>query len=162
VNAGFPLEPGQGYYRYSANHGSNLAADKGLLNYAQAGVLSLIINFASDWNRFYPDHPIGIGDLGERGGGGNINRHPGSGHANGRIIDIRPMTITGGSGDTGRTNITDPNYSRDLTNELVQGLMSTMAVERILFNDTQINNVTSSPGHDNHLHVVFRSGAGCN
>jgi hypothetical protein len=105
---------------------------------------------------------MGIGDLGERGGGGDYNRHLGSGHAGGRIIDIRPMTITGGSGDTARTNITDPNYSRDLTNELVQGLMSTMAVERILFNDTQINNVKSSPGHDNHLHVVFRSGAGCN
>lgn len=44
--------------------------------------MAALINLGSDWNQNHPNHPIGIGDLGEMGGAPNFNRHPAAGHPN--------------------------------------------------------------------------------
>jgi RHS repeat-associated protein len=53
INAQFPSESGQGYYAYDSANG----------RYGQPGVISTLVNFASNWNLDHPDNPIGIGDI---------------------------------------------------------------------------------------------------
>lgn len=129
-------------------------------------MVAAMTNLASDWNQKHPNDPIGIGDLSQFGGGFN-KMHPGEGHKGGVIVDIRPMRNDGAmSGTTFRSS----DYNRSLTQELVNDLRALTdqkgpLVEKILFNDGKVQGVTpvrkDRGVHDNHLHVVFRSGIGC-
>jgi hypothetical protein len=74
-------------------------------------------------------------------------------HRTGRNVDLRPLRVDNAHGPT---SIGDPTYSREGTRDLVQALLANSSVQRILFNDTEIQGVRRSPGHDNHLHVEIR------
>ncbi|MBX7224039.1 MAG: hypothetical protein K1Y36_29255 [Blastocatellia bacterium] len=150
-----PGTGGPGFYRYSPRTGENLAADGTLMSSAKPAVISAMVELAAQWNNRHPSHPIGIGDMSGPDGKGDWSRHPGSGHAGGNIIDVRPMTKNGGSGNQGKTQIGANSYDRALTSELVQLLFQSGKVKTILFNDGQIKGVHFAKGHDDHLHIVF-------
>ena len=79
---------------------------------------------------------------------------PGHGsHRRGIDVDIRPLRK-----DKQKAPVTihDNQYSREMTKQLVGLLQKDPNVQLILFNDSQIPGVRSSPGHDNHLHVRFK------
>jgi penicillin-insensitive murein DD-endopeptidase len=59
------------------------------------------------------------------------------------------------------TNISSTDYSSSITNDLVQSIRNLSGVRTILFNDSTIPGVRPFKGHDNHMHVVFRTRAGC-
>ena len=152
-------EGGQGWYRYP-NRG------KKRIDYGQPGVVAALTNLASAWNLKHPNHPLGIGDLSQFGGGFN-KMHPSEGHKNGVIVDLRPIRQDGAQQ---RVTYHSPDYDRALTQELVNDLLALTdqkgsLVTEILFNDAKVigvTRVTNDNGvHDNHLHVEFRSGIGC-
>ena len=62
----------------------------------------------------------------------------------------------------GPTNINARTYNAQLTNTLVQGLRALPGIQRILFNDPNIQGVSPARGHSDHLHVEFVSGVNCN
>jgi RHS repeat-associated protein len=124
--------------------------------FGRTSVVVSLQDFAAVWNQAHPNHPINIGDIALRGGYGDHNRHPKSGHKGGGHVDIRPMTNEGG---TARTTYKSSNYNRALTDELVQSLKQIPGVKSIVFNDPQIQGVKRDKKgvkvHDNHLHVQF-------
>ena len=66
------------------------------------------------WQRAHPRGPrLGIGDLSVRGGG-PMRGH--ASHQHGLDVDIRPLR---GDGREGPTTIRSPEYSRALTQQLV-------------------------------------------
>jgi RHS repeat-associated protein len=145
---------GPGYYTYTGSQNRRL-------EYGQPGSVNSLIQVTTDWSQRHPNNPIGIGDFGEQSGKGNFARHPGSGHAGGFIVDIRPLRNDGAAGQGARTDIYSSTYSRNLTADLVKSLYATGCVQTILFNDKTISRTKYSKGHHNHLHVVFKPGCGC-
>jgi conjugal transfer mating pair stabilization protein TraG len=66
-------------------------------------------------------------------------------------VDIRPMRSDGINGDT---KWTDPNYSQDLTLQLIQDIRANGNVDKIFFNDPELIKegiVKPWPGRDNHF-----------
>jgi Penicillin-insensitive murein endopeptidase/Putative peptidoglycan binding domain len=133
---------GTGYYAYSPS----------TQQYGHPATIRAIQAIGAAWQRAHPRGPrIGIGDLSVRGGG------PMRGHAShqrGLEVDIRPLRADGR--DT-PTTIRSPEYSRALTQELVDLIRANrvLRVRSILFNDPKVRGVQHWPGHDNHLHVRF-------
>lgn len=133
---------GAGYYTYGpADH-----------KYGQAHVVAAITAFASRWAEEHPEWRFGIGDLSRRGGG-DTPRH--SSHETGLNIDIRPLRRDGLHQPV---TIRDRAYSRERTRALVEGFLTIPEVERILFDDEEIDDVKPWPGHHNHLHLNFKPG----
>ena len=87
--------------------------------------------------------------------GGPFDNHSATGgHSDGSAVDVRPIRK---DGQQGKVTWQSPDYDREATQRLVDGLRSTGKVERILFNDPNIRGVTpSDEKHDNHLHVQFK------
>lgn len=75
-------------------------------------------------------------------------------HQDGKDVDIRPMR---NDGVAGPTNYQSSNYSRQLTQQLVNIILQDPNVELIWFNDPNITGVTAQPGHDHHLHVKYKN-----
>lgn len=104
------------------------------------------------WQSTHPQGPrIGIGDISFQGGG---KMSPHKSHQKGVDIDISIMRNDRVESGTRYQN---SNYSRALTQELVNLIRANtvLKVERIYFNDPQVQGVRRWPGHDNHLHVRF-------
>lgn len=104
------------------------------------------------WLSRHPQGPrIGIGDISFRGGG---KMSPHKSHQKGVDVDISIMRNDRVESGTQYQN---SNYSRALTQELVSLIRANtvLKVERIYFNDRQVQGVKPWPGHDNHLHVRF-------
>ncbi len=133
---------GEGYYTYDrADHRygnqstvNELRASSGL--WAQAG-----------------GTPVGIGDLGKRGGG-DTSRH--DGHERGNEVDIRPFRA-----DQSRGPVTwqDPNYDRDQTREYIRFMKERNPGLTVLFNDPVLikEGLTKKwRDHDNHMHLKFK------
>lgn len=131
---------GTGWYHY---------LDDGSDDYGTANAIAQLKKVAADWNALGYGVRIGIGDI-SRPHGGDFPPH--SSHTNGLDADIRCV----------RSDIEDAcdwrnaGYSRTRTQKLVDMLLATGQVERILFNDPNITGVTAYTGHDNHLHVDFK------
>lgn len=130
---------GSGYYLYSNQDRcwGTPAAIQSIRNLAAALVRSGI--------------EIAVGDISFAQGG---RMSPHGSHRRGIDVDIRPQRI-----DQARlpVNITDPNYSRERTNTVVQELRKDENLALILFNDQKIEGVRFWEGHHNHLHIRFKS-----
>lgn len=92
---------------------------------------------------------IGVGDISFANGG---RMPPHGSHRRGTDVDIRPQRA---DGRRAPVQITDPNYSRDRTRQVVEALQRDPNLKLILFNDTKIPGVRYYEGHHNHLHVRF-------
>lgn len=94
---------------------------------------------------------LGIGDISLQRGG-EMRGH--TSHQKGLDIDIRPLRL---DGKEARCDIRESTYSRVRTQKLVDILRRDPNLSMILFNDTQILGVQKANGHDNHLHVRYKS-----
>lgn len=115
---------------------------------------------AEAWLAAHPQGPrIEIGDISFQGGG---RMPPHKSHNRGVDVDIR---LIRNDGREGGSNFRAANYSRSLTQELVNLIRanSALTVKLVYFNDPAVRGVTDQPGHDDHLHVRFcaPSDTGC-
>lgn len=120
--------------------------------YGLPETIQALQSIAAAWQRAHPEGPrIEIGDISFQGGG-PMPRH--KSHQRGVDIDIR---LIRNDGREGGTNFRAANYSRSLTQELVNLIRANglLTVKYVFFNDPSVRGVTDQSGHDNHLHVRF-------
>lgn len=94
---------------------------------------------------------IGIGDISYHNGG---HMPPHDSHTRGVDVDIRPLR---NDSKEDRCTIHETTYSRENTKKLVELVSEDTNLKSILFNDSKIAGVKYWKGHDNHLHVRFKS-----
>jgi len=94
---------------------------------------------------------IAIGDISFQNGG---HMAPHDSHTRGVDVDVRPLR---NDGIEGRCTIHETVYSRANTKKLVELVHEDPNLKSILFNDTKIVGVKQWSGHDNHLHIRFKS-----
>lgn len=138
-------ERGRGYVTH------NREAD-GADQYGRASTVETIKRLGEAWAARHPNAPISVGDLSRRGGG-PFPPHPD--HQNGNEVDFRPFTDNGLAEPT---NIFAPNYSRELTRELVLLIKGLNPKAVIRFNDPALVSeglTTRAFGHDSYLHVLL-------
>jgi hypothetical protein len=152
VNSQLPAV-GPGFYPYYATDArGRLDNPPGYHRYGLPEVIRAIQSIAAEWLRLNPRGPrLGIGDL-SLIGGGPTPRH--GAHQRGLEVDIRPPRSDGRELPA---TFRDPNYSRVLTQQLVELINRNpiLRVRVILFNDPGIRGVTPYAGHNDHLHVGF-------
>jgi peptidoglycan L-alanyl-D-glutamate endopeptidase CwlK len=152
VNAQLPAA-GLGFETYYASDSRGRPdIPPGYHRYGLREVCRAIEGIAAEWYRRHAQGPrLGIGDL-SLVGGGPTPRH--GAHQRGLEVDIRPLRS---DGRLLPVTFNDPNYSRSLTQELVDVITRNpiLPVRVILFNDPGVSGVRAYPGHDNHLHVGF-------
>jgi murein endopeptidase len=119
-----------------------------------------LIHIATHWYGAHPTGPrIIISDISKEGGGllcfSNGKCH--KSHQIGLDVDIRPMRKDGKDSYPAALSYNDPNYSLELTTELVDVIRNNgfLAVNTIAFLDKRIPNLSRWAGHDKHLHVRF-------
>ena len=141
--------------------------------YGRRSTIDKIIKLGKDWDRTHGSNPgIGIGDISLKGGGDFFynpphTQPPHEGHKTGLEVDIRPMRKDGTRQGVS-WNVTNkdkdkevnPDYSRELTRDLVNKIISIGDVAVILFNDEVLLKEISRPlifaaDHNNHLHVKY-------
>jgi hypothetical protein len=147
-----PASGGIGWYRYDTGDMSKSR----ISHFGTEQTVQAVIDVAGSMNRNAPNFPIGVGDL-SSAMGTNLGRH--KTHIGGKNVDVRPLRKDGGQQPT---NIKDPNYSHEKTLLLIDAFLAHRNVDRILFNDAEIikkrkPRVQSSPGHDNHLHIIMKN-----
>jgi hypothetical protein len=147
-----PVNGGLGWYRYDTG---DLNKSR-FMHFGTAATVQAVFDIAASVAHGMPGWVIGVGDL-STAMGTNLGRH--ATHLHGTNVDVRPLRKDGARIPT---SITDPNYSRDHTSLLVDAFLAHRNVNKVLFNDSQIiqsrtPRVHSSPGHDNHLHVIMKS-----
>ena len=121
--------------------------------YGRPELIGFIQKVAAAWAARHPGHEIVIADLSLRGGG-PFSAHGGD-HQDGREVDIWPVT---NNGDAEPTNIYAPNYSRELTVELINLIRQTAPTAVVYFDDPPLvssNLVSATLDHNNHMHVIL-------
>jgi RHS repeat-associated protein len=126
-------------------------AGKTTQRFGRESTIAFIEEVGDQWSHLYPDGPeIRITAISANGGG----RIPKStSHQTGVDIDVG---VVRADGEPGGTTISQPSYSRPLTQHLVTRMHATGMVDVILFNDPIIRGVSLYAGHDNHLHVRLK------
>ncbi|HZB46054.1 MAG TPA: penicillin-insensitive murein endopeptidase, partial [Pyrinomonadaceae bacterium] len=121
--------------------------------YGRPELLDLVRAVAAEWARRHPDRKLVVGDLSLRGGG-PFARH-GSEHQDGREVDIWPVT---NNGRPEPTNVFAPNYSRELTTELIKIIHQVNPRAAVYFDDPALVSdglVRATLDHNNHMHVTL-------
>ncbi len=94
---------------------------------------------------------IAVGDISLQNGG---HMAPHDSHTRGVDVDIRPLRD---DGVEGRVAYQENAYSRERTQRLVDLVHEDPNLKSILFNDPRVSGVKPWAGHDNHLHIRFKS-----
>jgi hypothetical protein len=114
--------------------------------------------FARDWRQTGHDQLLRIGETSVNGGG-PIAGHSGEGHRNGFAIDIGLFRYD--SLDKGTTINERGVYNQAATRDLVEHLLMSPDVTRIMFGDSYFNGrskyVLDKEGHSDHVHVEFKN-----
>jgi energy-coupling factor transporter ATP-binding protein EcfA2 len=121
--------------------------------YGRPELISLLQKVAAAWAASHPGHEIVIADMSLKGGG-PFPSHGGD-HQDGREADIWPVT---NNGDSEPTNIYAPNYSRELTVELINLIKQTAPAAVVYFDDPPLVSgglVRATLDHNNHMHVIL-------
>jgi hypothetical protein len=121
--------------------------------YSRAELADFVRKVAAEWDKRHPDLKLIVGDLSLRGGG-PFSIHGGD-HQDGREVDIWPLT---NNGQLEPTNIYAPNYSRELTIELIHLIRQVSPRAVIYFDDpalVSIGVVSANLDHNNHLHILL-------
>ncbi|HEX7312834.1 MAG TPA: tetratricopeptide repeat protein [Pyrinomonadaceae bacterium] len=121
--------------------------------YGRRELIDFVRAIAGEWNKRHPDLKLVVADLSLRGGG-PFARH-GSEHQDGREADIWPVS---NNGRPEPTNIYAPNYSRELTTELIQIIHRLNPAAIVYFDDPQLVSaglVRATLDHNNHMHVLL-------
>ncbi len=125
--------------------------------------IEVMMNIARAWISD-PRHtqPLEYGDISRPGG---INTPDHSTHTTGKAFDVR-LQRKDNSSSGGFSYTQSSIYSRDLTKEFILFVVRLYPGTTFLFNDPQLerfdddtkNLVTSSYGHNDHLHVMLSGG----
>ncbi|HEX8338628.1 MAG TPA: penicillin-insensitive murein endopeptidase, partial [Pyrinomonadaceae bacterium] len=121
--------------------------------YGRPEFVELIREVAAEWSRRYPDLKLVVTDLSLRGGG-PFPEHGGD-HQDGREVDIWPVT---NNGQAEPTNIYAPNYSRQLTTELINLIREVNPSAVVYFDDPPLvaaGLVRATLDHNNHMHILL-------
>jgi hypothetical protein len=121
--------------------------------YGRPELISLLQKVAAAWAASHPGQEIVIADMSLKGGG-PFPSHGGD-HQDGREVDIWPVT---NNGDAEPTNIYAPNYSRELTVELINLIKQTAPTAVVYFDDPPLVSsglVRATLDHNNHMHVIL-------
>ncbi len=121
--------------------------------YGRAELVDFVKTVAAEWAKRHPDLKLVVGDLSLRGGGPFASH--GGDHQDGREVDFWPLT---NNGQPEPTNIYAPNYSRELTTELIHLIRLANPAAIIYFDDltlVSVGAVSSTLDHNNHLHVLL-------
>ncbi|HEX8723718.1 MAG TPA: penicillin-insensitive murein endopeptidase, partial [Pyrinomonadaceae bacterium] len=121
--------------------------------FGRAEFVELLRNVAGQWAARHPGQKFVVADMSLRGGG----PFPGHGgdHQDGREADIWPLTNNGAAEPT---NIYAPNYSRELTRELIELIHRTSPAAVVYFDDPELVSaglVRATLDHNNHMHVLL-------
>jgi len=117
---------------------------------AIAVVLASLAIFTSAWGQSGLP-PMQIGDMSNADGSPVPGHLPDGDHSLGTSFDVRPMRK---DGQMLGVRWQDPNYDREMTQRLVDTLLNTGGVTRVIFSDPQIRGITRYRGFDDHLHVT--------
>jgi tetratricopeptide (TPR) repeat protein len=121
--------------------------------YGRAELIGFIQKTAAEWAARHPGQEFVVADMSMRGGG-PFPAHGGD-HQDGREVDIWPVT---NNGDSEPTNIYAPNYSRELTTELINLIKQTAPSAVVYFDDPPLvasGLVRATLDHNNHMHVLL-------
>jgi energy-coupling factor transporter ATP-binding protein EcfA2 len=121
--------------------------------YGRPEFVAFLQKVASAWDSRHPGHKLVIADMSLRGGG-PFPAH-GADHQDGREADIWPAT---NNGDAEPTNIYAPNYSRELTVELINLVKQTAPTAVVYFDDPPLvadGLVRATLDHNNYMHVIL-------
>jgi tetratricopeptide (TPR) repeat protein len=122
-------------------------------SYGRPELNKLITSVAAAWAARHPNFKLVVGDL-SRQGGGPLPPHGGD-HQDGREVDIWAVAINGISEPT---NIFAPNYSRDLTTELIKLIQQTNPNAVVYFDDDPLvvaGLARATLDHSNYMHVIL-------
>ena len=143
ISAQLPVE-GKGYFVFN----NNLEHI-----YGRPELINLVTSVAAAWAVRHPNQKLVVGDLSQRGGG-PLPPH-GDDHQDGREVDIWAISNTGASEPT---NIFAPNYSRELTTELIKLIQQVNPQAVVYFDDGPLaaaGLVKATVDHSNYLHVIL-------
>jgi tetratricopeptide (TPR) repeat protein/energy-coupling factor transporter ATP-binding protein EcfA2 len=121
--------------------------------YGRPATIEFVRNVAAAMVARRPGIKLIIGDISLRGGG-PFPPH-GLDHQDGREVDIWPVT---NNGVAEPTNIYAPNYSRDLTTELIKLIRQTNPNAVVYFDDPPLITaglVQGTLDHNNYMHVLL-------
>lgn len=123
-------------------------------HFGQAATIAAILNVASAWIEAHTTLPVSIGQISHKGGG---PMPPHKSHKLGIDVDVRPLRK---DGKNASVTITDPQYDRTTTTELIKLWWKKAPVQAIFFNDPEVIQKNLSrfvDGHNNHFHVRLRT-----
>jgi hypothetical protein len=121
--------------------------------YGRRELVDFVRAVAAEWARRHPNLKLVVGDLSLRGGGPFPNH--GSDHQDGREVDFWPVTD---NGHPEPTNIYAPNYSRELTTELIKIIRQLKPSAVVYFDDPPLVSdglVRATLDHNNHMHILL-------
>jgi tetratricopeptide (TPR) repeat protein len=122
--------------------------------YGRPELIGLLQKVAAQWAARHPGQKLVVADMSLRGGG-PFPAHGGD-HQDGREADIWPAT---NNGEAEPTNIYAPNYSRDLTVELINLIKQTSPTAVVYFDDPPLvasGLVKATLDHNNYMHVLLQ------
>ncbi|HEX3559285.1 MAG TPA: penicillin-insensitive murein endopeptidase [Pyrinomonadaceae bacterium] len=120
--------------------------------YGRPATIEFVQSVAAAWAMRHPDLKLVVADISRQGGG---PFPPHLDHQDGREVDIWPVT---NNGVAEPTNIFAPNYSRDLTTELINLIKQTNPNAAVYFDDPSLvaaGLARSTLDHNNYMHVLL-------
>jgi hypothetical protein len=121
--------------------------------FGQQSTIDAAIRVAAAWNQKHPNRPFSIGQISKKGGG---PMPPHKSHQLGVDVDVRPMRK---DGENAPVTITDSQFERELTTELIALWWRLAPTQAVFFNDQSVIDAGLSRfvnGHHNHFHVRLR------
>jgi hypothetical protein len=121
--------------------------------FGQQSTIDAAIRVAASWNEKHSNRPFSIGQISKKGGG---PMPPHKSHQLGVDVDVRPMRK---DGENAPVTITDSQFDRELTTELIKLWWRLGPTQAVFFNDQSVIDAGLSRfvnGHHNHFHVRLR------
>ena len=121
--------------------------------FGQQSTIDAAIRVAASWNEKHSNRPFSIGQISKKGGG---PMPPHKSHQLGVDVDVRPMRK---DGENAPVTITDSQFDRELTTELIKVWWRLAPTQAVFFNDQSVIDAGLSRfvnGHHNHFHVRLR------
>lgn len=126
----------------------------GEFQFGQQSSIDAALAVGTAWDALHPNHPFSIGQISKNGGG---LFPPHASHQVGLDIDVRPMRL---DGKNEGVTITESQYDRTLTTELINLWWEKAPVQLVYFNDQTVINAKLSiraAEHHHHFHVRLRT-----
>src|SRR5262245_11779622 len=132
---------------------TNNRGPNGEFQFGQRPTIEAALRVGAAWNSLHSGQPFSIGQISKAGGG---PFPPHKSHRLGIDIDMRPMRL---DHQNAPVTISDPQYDRAFTTELIDLWWTKAPVQQVFFNDPTVIAKRLSQfvaGHDNHFHVRLR------